>query len=142
MTGGLHHSGRARIAHSFPFVVAAALSSGRSVSMRLGAEGEDGITGTTPRLAALLRHHRLAAGFTQEGLAEAARMSARGVQDLERGVSIRPRVEKTTYVWDPAATTYDFTQVDFYSWYTTKVRAYNAAGPGQGCFSAYVSMDP
>jgi hypothetical protein len=51
-------------------------------------------------------------------------------------------VEKTTYVWDPAATTYDFTQVDFYSWYTTKVRAYNAVGPGQGCFSAYVSMDP
>ncbi len=93
MTGGLHHSGRARIAHSFPFVVAAALSSGRSVSMRLGAEGEDGITGTTPTLAALLRHHRLAAGFTQEGLAEAARMSARGVQDLERGVSTTPRAE-------------------------------------------------
>ena len=51
-------------------------------------------------------------------------------------------VEKTIYVWDLAATTYDFTQVDFYSWYTIEVRAYNAVGPGPGCFSNYVSMDP
>jgi predicted ATPase/transcriptional regulator with XRE-family HTH domain/Tfp pilus assembly protein PilF len=126
MSGGVHHSVRARIAHSFSFVAAvAALPSERSVSMRLGAEGEgtgsrarprrwrrccatvrtlrvdaargggrgDGITGTTPTLAALLRHHRLAAGLTQEGLAEAARLSARGVQDLERGVSTKPRAE-------------------------------------------------
>ena len=63
------------------------------MSVRLGAEGEDGITGTTPTLAALLRHHRLAAGLTQEGLAEAARLSARGVQDLERGVSTKPRAD-------------------------------------------------
>ena len=41
----------------------------------------------------MLRHHRLAAGFTQEGLAEAARLSARGVQDLERAVSTKPRAE-------------------------------------------------
>ena len=61
--------------------------------MRVGAEGEDGITGTTPTLAALLRHHRLAAGFTQEGLAEAAGLSARGVQDLEpaSAPSLTPR---------------------------------------------------
>ncbi|MDF3040374.1 MAG: hypothetical protein K0Q71_3080 [Thermomicrobiales bacterium] len=35
---------------------------------------------------ALLKRHRLAAGLTQEGLAERAGVSARGVQDLERGV--------------------------------------------------------
>jgi predicted ATPase/transcriptional regulator with XRE-family HTH domain len=50
-------------------------------------------TGMTTTLAALLRQHRLAAGFTQESLAEAARLSARGVQDLERGVITKPRAE-------------------------------------------------
>jgi len=34
---------------------------------------------------ALLRRHRLAAGLSQEGLAEQARMSARGIGALERG---------------------------------------------------------
>jgi transcriptional regulator with XRE-family HTH domain len=43
-----------------------------------------------PRLAssefgALLRHHRLAAGISQEVLAEQARMSANGISALERG---------------------------------------------------------
>ncbi|HET8629097.1 MAG TPA: helix-turn-helix transcriptional regulator, partial [Thermomicrobiales bacterium] len=33
---------------------------------------------------ALLRRHRLAAGLTQEGLAERAGISARAVSDLER----------------------------------------------------------
>ena len=42
---------------------------------------------------ALLRRHRLAAGLTQEGLAERAGLSARGVQDLERGVHAAPRAE-------------------------------------------------
>ena len=41
----------------------------------------------------LLRRYRLAAGLTQEGLAEASGMSARGVQDLERGVNVTPRAE-------------------------------------------------
>jgi sugar lactone lactonase YvrE/transcriptional regulator with XRE-family HTH domain len=39
----------------------------------------------------LLRRHRLAAGLTQERLAESAGISARGVSDLERGVSVAPR---------------------------------------------------
>ena len=42
---------------------------------------------------ALLRRHRLAAGLTQEALAERAGLSARGVQDLERGVHAAPRAE-------------------------------------------------
>src|ERR687885_215106 len=36
---------------------------------------------------ALLRRHRLAAGLTQEQLAERAGLGARSVQDLERGVA-------------------------------------------------------
>ena len=43
------------------------------------------------RFGVLLRTFRIAAGLTQEGLAERARMSKRGLQDLERGVSQRPR---------------------------------------------------
>ena len=39
---------------------------------------------------ALLRRHRLAAGLTQESLAERAGLSARGVQDLERGARTTP----------------------------------------------------
>ncbi|RIK45600.1 MAG: hypothetical protein DCC58_05820 [Chloroflexi bacterium] len=40
-----------------------------------------------------LRRHRLIAGLTQEGLAERAGISARAVQDLERGVNLTPRAE-------------------------------------------------
>ena len=38
----------------------------------------------------LLRRYRVAAALTQEGLAERAGLSARGVQDLERGVRVAP----------------------------------------------------
>jgi len=47
--------------------------------------------GRTRNFGVLLRQHRRAAGFTQEALAEAAGLSARGIQDLERGVSQSPR---------------------------------------------------
>ncbi len=43
------------------------------------------------RFGTLLRRHRLAAGLSQEALAERAGVSARGVQDLERGVNAWPR---------------------------------------------------
>jgi predicted ATPase/DNA-binding XRE family transcriptional regulator len=43
--------------------------------------------------SALLRQHRLAAGMTQEELAEKAGLSERGVQDLERGARRTPRPE-------------------------------------------------
>jgi transcriptional regulator with XRE-family HTH domain len=39
----------------------------------------------------LLKGHRLAAGLTQEGLAERAGLSRRGISDLERGVNQKPR---------------------------------------------------
>ena len=43
-----------------------------------------------PALGELLRQHRIAAGLTQEELAERARMSARAISDLERGVRRTP----------------------------------------------------
>jgi transcriptional regulator with XRE-family HTH domain len=49
---------------------------------------------------ALLRRHRLAAGLTQEGLAERAGVSARGVQDLERGVHAAPRADTVRMLAD------------------------------------------
>ncbi len=48
----------------------------------------------------LLRQHRLAAGLTQEGLAELAGVSARGVQDLERGVHATPRADTVRLLAD------------------------------------------
>jgi tetratricopeptide (TPR) repeat protein len=41
----------------------------------------------------LLRKLRVDAGFTQEGLAEAARLSYRSISDLERGINLTPRNE-------------------------------------------------
>ena len=41
----------------------------------------------------LLKHHRLAAALTQEELAERAGLSARGIQDLERGRRAAPRID-------------------------------------------------
>jgi transcriptional regulator with XRE-family HTH domain len=41
----------------------------------------------------LLKRYRSAAGLTQEGLAERAGLSARGISDLERGVSRTHRAD-------------------------------------------------
>jgi predicted ATPase/DNA-binding XRE family transcriptional regulator len=43
-----------------------------------------------PSFSALLRQHRIAAGLTQEELAERAGLSVRGISDLERGQRTRP----------------------------------------------------
>lgn len=44
----------------------------------------------SPTLAELLQRHRAAAGLTQEELAARARLSARAISDLERGIKHRP----------------------------------------------------
>lgn len=41
----------------------------------------------------LLKRYRMAAGLTQEGLAELAGLSVRGISDLERGIAVRPQRE-------------------------------------------------
>ena len=46
-----------------------------------------------PTFAALRRHYRRTAGLTQEELAEQARLSVRGITDLERGARLSPRKE-------------------------------------------------
>src|SRR4051812_38426376 len=51
----------------------------------------------------LLRRHRLAAGLTQEALAERAGLSTRGVQDLERGIRQVPRAETVRLLADALA---------------------------------------
>jgi predicted ATPase/class 3 adenylate cyclase len=50
-------------------------------------------TGERLAFGELLRRYRLAAGMTQEMLAERAGLSARGVQDLERGVRQTPNAD-------------------------------------------------
>jgi transcriptional regulator with XRE-family HTH domain len=44
-----------------------------------------------PTFGALLSRYRLAAGLTQQELANRAELSVRGISDLERGVKTRPR---------------------------------------------------
>src|SRR6185312_7435279 len=48
-------------------------------------------TSTEIRFGELLRHHRIAAGLTQDELAERASLSTRGISDLERGARGLPR---------------------------------------------------
>ena len=50
--------------------------------------------------ADLLRQHRLAAGLTQEELAERAGLSARGISDLERGARRHPHRETVRLLAD------------------------------------------
>ncbi len=51
------------------------------------------VTGSSLLFGDLLRRHRLAAGLTQEDLAELAGLSVRGLSDLERGARRAPRRE-------------------------------------------------
>jgi predicted ATPase len=56
-----------------------------------GAHAAAGAATGGPPFGAALKRFRLAAGLTQEALAERARLSARAVSDLERGVARAPR---------------------------------------------------
>src|SRR5256714_6207374 len=57
------------------------------------ARGQAGAMATVqPRsFGALLKRYRVAAGLSQEALAERARLSTRAISDLERGVKQTPR---------------------------------------------------
>ncbi len=54
-------------------------------------------SGTSP-FGTLLRTHRLAAGLSQDELAEKARMSANGISALERGIRRRPQRETLVFL--------------------------------------------
>jgi transcriptional regulator with XRE-family HTH domain len=45
----------------------------------------------TGAFGAMLRRHRNSLAWSQEDLAEASRVAARTISDLERGVAVRPR---------------------------------------------------
>ena len=53
-----------------------------------------------PSFGQLLRTFRVAAGLTQEALAERAYLSVRGISDLERGLKTRPRFETVRMLAD------------------------------------------
>ena len=67
-------------------VVARIIARGRGGETRVSATATD----EPGAFGELLRRHRLAAGLTQEALAERAGLSARGIADLERGVRRLP----------------------------------------------------
>src|SRR5262249_43703775 len=56
-----------------------------------GSLGGERIPFPPQAFGALLRHHRVLAGLTQEALAERAGLSARAISDLERGVNRAPQ---------------------------------------------------
>ncbi|MFN8594288.1 MAG: tetratricopeptide repeat protein [Thermomicrobiales bacterium] len=91
-------------------------------------------TPATTSFAALLRQHRLAAGLTQEELAERAGLSTRGLQDLERGIRQSPRLESIRLLADaldlPAAAR------------TALIAAARPAAPGIGEVPATRSLVP
>lgn len=58
-----------------------------------------------PTFGALLKRYRLAAGLTQEELAERARLSVRAISDLERGLHRAPQKETVALLADALAVT-------------------------------------
>jgi transcriptional regulator with XRE-family HTH domain len=50
--------------------------------------------------AEVLRRYRIAAGLSQEALAERAGLSLRGISDLERGLSRTPRLHTLSRLAD------------------------------------------
>jgi membrane protein implicated in regulation of membrane protease activity/DNA-binding XRE family transcriptional regulator len=60
-------------------------------SAMVSAGREDASSGELPSFGELLKRHRLAAGLTQEALAERARLSVRAISDLERGLHRTPQ---------------------------------------------------
>ena len=66
----------------------------------MGMEMGEGAEVVGASFGALVRHHRLRAGLTQERLAERARLSARAVADLERLPARRPRLDTAALLAD------------------------------------------
>ena len=56
--------------------------------------------GESAQLASLVRHYRLAAGLSQEDLAERTGLSVRTISDFERGLRVAPRLESIRMLAD------------------------------------------
>src|SRR5579871_2960020 len=56
-----------------------------------------------PSFGSLLKRHRIAAGLTQEALAERAGLSTRAISDLERGINRYPRQDTVGLLADALA---------------------------------------
>ncbi|HVL25053.1 MAG TPA: helix-turn-helix transcriptional regulator, partial [Thermomicrobiales bacterium] len=65
------------------------------------------VDGALPSFGSSLRRFRVAAGLTQEQLAEQAGLSARGISDLERGVNRMPRRDTLGLLMDALALSAD-----------------------------------
>lgn len=65
----------------------------------------DKTVATSTAFGVLLRRYRLAAGLTQEQLAERASVSTRAVSDLERGGGRMPRLGTVTLLSEALALT-------------------------------------
>ena len=88
-----------------------------------------------PPFARLLRQHRLGRGLTQEELAERARLSARAISDLERGLKRAPRASTVRLLAEALELT-----VDQAAALLTYLRGDPWAGWCQRCLYLRVSM--
>jgi predicted ATPase/DNA-binding XRE family transcriptional regulator len=75
------------------------------------AEEEGMSSRANPPFSRLLIRHRIAAGLTQEQLAEGANLSVRGISDLERGMKTRPHVHTVEVLADALDLTPDEREV-------------------------------
>jgi len=73
-----------------------------------------------PTFGTLLRRRRVAAGFTQEALAERSGLSARAISDLERSVKQTLR-RQISLEGEHAPSTAFYCQVQLQSWYVGTV---------------------
>jgi transcriptional regulator with XRE-family HTH domain len=69
------------------------LCSARAMAGERGSGRASEEPGETPQFGRVLRQYRLAAGLTQDALAEKAGLSARGIADLERGARRFPHAD-------------------------------------------------
>ena len=80
-------------------------------------------TGPSPGFGTLLRRYRVAAGLSQEELAERARLSARTIGELERGVSHAPRKDAVELLAQALAVPERATLAEAARWLSTAASA-------------------
>ncbi|GAC1546755.1 MAG: hypothetical protein NVS2B7_22120 [Herpetosiphon sp.] len=92
----------------------------------------------TPIFGDALRHYRLAAGLTQEALAERAGLSVRAITDLERGINRTPRKDTLTRL----ATALDLSAADHAVWDAARRRSGAVSVPSPARWAAAEHAPP